>query len=189
MTVYEVYRIIGNLRGCTERLSRAMYTRNGLDEIRGEDEQEVGFLLENIRNVVNDAFLYLEADPSRYFAIRQKPLDEDYLAAIEDRANRASNGPWELVEKEPETKPARWGHKYHINRAEFLDTTLVEGDDPVQSWQDASFTAAAREDVPALVREIRRLQVENELLHRDRITQERNEFARQKKVKTKKPTS
>ncbi len=73
-----------------------------------------------------------------------------------------------------------------IRRADFGDTTFVEGEDPIQAWKDARFTAATRQDVPNLVREIRRLQVENELLRRDRIAQERNEFARQKSNKSKK---
>lgn len=75
-----------------------------------------------------------------------KPLTEDELAAIEARANAATPGLWECF-------PAgeRHGSLWYFGpkRGGWKDARAPE--------PDASFVANAREDVPRLVEEIRRL--------------------------------
>jgi hypothetical protein len=66
------------------------------------------------------------------------------LDAIEARANAATKGPWDL-------------HRKGI----LAGVTDPDGDgyiaEPPLRWTDAEFIAAARQDVPALVAEVRRL--------------------------------
>lgn len=75
------------------------------------------------------------------------PVDETRLAKIEVRANAATPGPWS-----PETLGA-------VLRSDGRQLACVSvcGDPPSTRDANAAFIAHAREDVPALVAEVRRL--------------------------------
>ena len=71
-------------------------------------------------------------------------MTEDELRAIEARANAASPGPW------------AWDDRYDAvidaNRQVVIDT---DGGYNMESEADRAFTIHAREDVPALIAEVR----------------------------------
>lgn len=81
-----------------------------------------------------------------------EPLTPEGLDTIEARANAATEGPWEIR-----------GHE--IVRDSYglatIQSLWIADIDPVAP-ADAEFIAHAREDVPALVVELRRLRTENE---------------------------
>jgi hypothetical protein len=102
-------------------------------------------------------------------------MTDDELAAIEDRATKATTGPWLQGEwtgrctRSHFPHPGPPGCRYEN---QFLDAapfdryvsteglaTLIGGNDygPWLNPEDARFIAAARSDVPALVAEVRRL--------------------------------
>lgn len=82
-------------------------------------------------------------------------MDEETLREIEKRAKAATPGPWESHD----TEDGNWfvsmpddgkATKLHLW---FGDMEIVEG----QDLHNADFIARAREDVPALIAEVRRL--------------------------------
>ena len=81
------------------------------------------------------------------------PMTPERLAEIEARANAATQGPWEwhpyMGSGATLAKPNHPFHELNI-----LKTT----DDWPPVAADAEFIAAARNDVPALLAEVRRLQ-------------------------------
>ncbi len=66
-------------------------------------------------------------------------MNEEELKTIEERASKATDGPWHT-----QTPDARWlmmnAYAYCLDKSE-----------------DAEFIAKAREDIPALIAEVRRL--------------------------------
>ena len=73
-------------------------------------------------------------------------LSEEDLAAMEDRASAATPGPWT-------TGGDSCGEAYWFGVAAGEEDVA----DHVPSEADAAFIAAARQDVPALITEVRRL--------------------------------
>lgn len=93
------------------------------------------------------------------------------LDAIEARANSAMAGPWKAEEYRGfNRKDAEW--VVWMNDAKTEDNTILE-------QPDAEFIAHAREDVPALVAEVRRTRKENDRLRR--VAQDKSEQARKAK--------
>jgi hypothetical protein len=78
-------------------------------------------------------------------------LTEDDLKAIEKRANAASPGPWEAK---------RFGPCNCGECPEHVNVFAGSHQWPNINPPEAEFIAAAREDVPALIAEIRRLRAE-----------------------------
>jgi hypothetical protein len=93
----------------------------------------------------------------------QKPLTEQQLDDIETRADAATPGPWELYD-------GYGPHFYAYLRGSHLQGigTLNFGDGEAAD-ADRAFVLQAREDVPALLAEVRRLRVE-----RDAFRDQRN---------------
>ena len=87
-------------------------------------------------------------------------MTPEQLAAIRARAEAATPGPWRVVED------IEWGTgaaEYHWYR--YVDGPTDYGDEygyeyQILSREDAAFIAHAREDIPALVAEVERLQAE-----------------------------
>ncbi|PAZ15626.1 hypothetical protein CLM62_12585 [Streptomyces sp. SA15] len=87
---------------------------------------------------------------------RQQPLTDEQLNAIDARSNAATKGPWTAW---AETYPhlVLQGPKgVHPSDAEGIVSTNLA----VNEGVDAEFIAHAREDVPALLDEVRRLRAE-----------------------------
>ncbi len=101
-------------------------------------------------------------------------LTDEQLAAIEDRANAATKGPWGFYDGETYadvaadlqmTSRASYSYRQKIAQLEdenYWDDPAHEDDDESRATEqmaaNAAFLAHARQDVPALVAEIRRLQ-------------------------------
>ncbi|MCX5253572.1 hypothetical protein OOK27_05215 [Streptomyces canus] len=107
------------------------------------------------------------------------PLDLDEIAA---RAEAATRGPWgfydgdnyaEVAADMQVTSPGSCNYRERVARLEdedYWDDQEHDGDDeeraPEQMAANAAFIAHAREDVPALLAEVRRLRATNEQLDR-----------------------
>lgn len=105
------------------------------------------------------------------------PLTEQQLDEIEARAQAATDGPWEASPHQHHADGCRCLSCYddptgwqldHPNALDCEELVVETVNDfgrarascdagPLLSYQDANFAAHAREDVPALVAEIRRL--------------------------------
>lgn len=90
-------------------------------------------------------------------------MDEAKLSEIEARARAATPGPWLVcaAEDAAEGLPVAF-----FGRGSGPKDVAVRSDGPPRGTadDDAAFVAHAREDVPALVAEVRRLQKANEAL-------------------------
>ena len=86
------------------------------------------------------------------------PLTDAYLDAIEQRANAATKGPWEMYRPHHAS-----GFHSVIGGAGGTDNLA---DDVLEA--DAEFVAHARSDVPALVAEVRRLRAMEQRVRRAR---------------------
>ena len=99
-------------------------------------------------------------------------MTEDELAGMEQRAEKATTGPWSVGSVSGQCYMdhahgrARCDYQYTVSGAQGVafngtdrPVTLVGWDDrgPILSAGDSAFIAAARTDVPALVAEVRRL--------------------------------
>lgn len=86
--------------------------------------------------------------------IELAPLDLD---AIEARAAAATAGPWE-----PRDELYPGAGRFEVANEEIPQLITSDGDGigAIPVWADAAFIAAARRDVPALVAEVRRLEME-----------------------------
>ena len=80
-------------------------------------------------------------------------MTEDELNEIEVRANAATPGPW---------KAGLYGSVTVNNGLKILNTNYSSYNSHGGNCPDAEFIACAREDVPALIAEVRRLKAENE---------------------------
>lgn len=82
-------------------------------------------------------------------------LSEDRLAEIEERLGRATPGPWACKDR------LGGGGCFVFSEETFHVVAVEEDDDPAVSVPlgrgDAAFIAGAREDVPLLLAEVRRL--------------------------------
>lgn len=95
-------------------------------------------------------------------------MTEAELAAIEERANAATPGPWVA-------EPARgkWsdGETHcagiHVAGESWNEIVTTDGGVYGPNWPDAQFIAAARSDIPALVAEVKRLRAELAELRED----------------------
>lgn len=94
-------------------------------------------------------------------------MNEDELAAIEARANAATEGPWEWANEEDASRmcleaPYKLSDGSLI-RHDIISTVLNSGgydsyDAELEiEPQDAEFIAHSRQDIPALIAEVRRL--------------------------------
>jgi hypothetical protein len=81
-----------------------------------------------------------------------QPTGEQWLAAIEARANAATPGPWCTDSWE-----IYQGAEYVPGISEWIGETCRGATSMEQDRADAAFVAAARTDVPALVAEVREL--------------------------------
>lgn len=82
-------------------------------------------------------------------------MTDEQLSEIEARANAATPGPWGIQKSTDDVNDR------------FLMAAVISSDDVVGGGmylRDATFIASAREDVPALVAEVRRLHAERETL-------------------------
>lgn len=96
-------------------------------------------------------------DPQRNVGV-SKALSEDDLRAIEARANAATDGPWRDPWAAPDGEDEfRSAGGQTIFAAEFCDGPRLAINPP-----DAAFIAHAREDVPRLLAEVRRLRAERD---------------------------
>lgn len=77
------------------------------------------------------------------------------LEAIEARANAASPGPWE---NEKDNRVIRWDEIGPHRGEVILETKHF----PASTGRDCEFIAHARQDIPALIAEVRRLRSSNE---------------------------
>jgi predicted RNase H-like nuclease (RuvC/YqgF family) len=81
-----------------------------------------------------------------------QPTGEQWLAAIEARANAATPGPWSTDSWE-----IYQGAEYVPGISDWIGETCRGATTMEQDRADAAFVAAARTDVPALVAEVREL--------------------------------
>lgn len=81
-------------------------------------------------------------------------MTEDELRVIEARAEAATPGPWEMEVDDPYVI---WGPD-DLRIVSFKGSTIIGFED------NAPFVAHAREDIPALIAEVRRLRKENDRL-------------------------
>ena len=79
-------------------------------------------------------------------------MDEKTLTEIEARAAAATEGPWMRAEHADEPKAIVSVHRRYLSLLGLRDGTAI-----IWDMADAEFIARAREDVPALVAEVRRL--------------------------------
>ena len=79
-------------------------------------------------------------------------MNEEQLRAIELRANAATPGPWEEV--------AESGECWLTSQSDETAATYIVPDTALMNQDDIEFIAHAREDVPALIAEARRLQAQ-----------------------------
>lgn len=98
-------------------------------------------------------------------------MDEQALRKIEERAEQATPGPWDAGISRDEQHGEMWySHKVWPLickiATKFAPDTEIGGVD-VANFE---FIAHAREDIPALVAEVRRLQGEVKQLERDKET-------------------
>jgi hypothetical protein len=123
--------------------------------------------IERARNAFDRMLLEVQGttDP----AILAQPLEAWELAKIEKSVEGVTEGPWQIEEG----GPAPWlgsklaggifiDYKYTIKRRG--QVTEVKGFEPDQTWCDAEFTAHAREYIPQLLTEVRRLRAWDLLL-------------------------
>lgn len=89
-------------------------------------------------------------------------MDNRKLAEIKKRAEAATEGPWYR----------QFG--YGINIVSESDYKVIDEDGGVSKYPDATFIEHARQDVPALLAEVERLQAENEILESFFEESERN---------------
>jgi hypothetical protein len=75
-------------------------------------------------------------------------MNEEQLQAIKERANKATPGPWEEV-----AESGQWWITGPVLEYDFVMSTNTED----IKQEDVDFIAHAREDVPALITEIRSL--------------------------------
>lgn len=88
-------------------------------------------------------------------------MTPEQLAEIEARAEAATPGPWEWdrqwIEDEDEA--------IYVPQGATLGPTLIQLGDTYEGHRyDCAFIAHARQDIPALIAEVRRLQAENKQL-------------------------
>ena len=102
-------------------------------------------------------------------------MDEQRLQEIEERAGKASDAPWEWNKMQEEQSDGEildlglyiWSGPVIAERGEmgsilgYDRNTVTEPDDPDFCDEDLDFICHARQDVPALLAEVRRLQTEN----------------------------
>ena len=87
-------------------------------------------------------------------------MTEEQLRQIEERAAKATAEPW--IHKESDIKlhyvqsPSMWGHETDHRGGIVLSNTYQESHIGLLP-PDAEFIAHAREDIPALIAEVRRL--------------------------------
>lgn len=94
-------------------------------------------------------------------------LTNEELNAIEKRANAATPGPWEWDGAQADDESvADFGAPW-IPQGSTLGNTLIQLADTYEgSPADCAFVAAARDDVPCLVTEVRRLRDALEIIAR-----------------------
>ncbi len=85
-------------------------------------------------------------------------MTDEQLAAIEARANAATKGPW-WVEREKDHQAGEKGYRAWLIKYRWDDvpTWLAESSCHADSEANFDFLSRAREDIPALVAEVRRL--------------------------------
>jgi hypothetical protein len=87
------------------------------------------------------------------------------LDAIEARANAATPGPWtDLPDEGTPADPRKVRYVRAPNGAAIASFLRTQGLDPTQALVNGGFIAAAREDVPRMAKEIRRLEADSERL-------------------------
>lgn len=96
-------------------------------------------------------------------------MTDDELKAIEARANAATPGEWQVGPEIPLAK-GREG-LMHINAGDYGEVarllSYLQDAELAGRWRaDAQFIAHAREDIPKLIAEIRRLREERDLERR-----------------------
>lgn len=85
-----------------------------------------------------------------------EPLSEEYLAEVQARCDAAHEGPWHVDNDSPDLN--RWV----TDATELLEINFGYRGNSNQA--EAAFVACARQDVPALLAEIRRLRDQNAVL-------------------------
>ena len=94
---------------------------------------------------------------------RKLPLTDKYLSEIEARAKAATPGPWQYHRTwQDDRHRAMYVMHGYTGRASKHDNPWI-ADLADDNNEDAEFIAHAREDIPALLAEIRRLQAELEI--------------------------
>ena len=98
-------------------------------------------------------------------------LDNERLAAIRERHEKATKGPWwndDISWAEIDDITVWCGDKDDpeclLNIGPNFSEMSNEGGKGTQSWNDAEFIAHARADVPDLLAEVERLKQENAIL-------------------------
>lgn len=84
-------------------------------------------------------------------------MTEDELKAIEARANAARPGPWKKLAAETDTWLFVDGPVGNITSREYWHCEKEKQPTRAQDESDFDFIAHAREDIPALIAEVRRL--------------------------------
>lgn len=98
-----------------------------------------------------------------------KPLTDEELAAIETRAEKATPGPWrweypnleELRIDDPDIREGDVTPYLVTDGVPDADPVLDDICDPMVGIEDAAFIAHARQDIPRLLAEVRRLRARN----------------------------
>ena len=89
-----------------------------------------------------------------------EPLSDERLAAMKERAEKATPGPWGA----DKGRVDHAGAGYILKEAVPVIWNGVIGWQPDRQIYDAEFAAEARQDIPALLTEVDRLKTENQRL-------------------------
>lgn len=85
-------------------------------------------------------------------------MRSSYLSQIEERANAATFGPWDVESGNTPLGDTGEYMGYCTVKAARKDVAYLANPDEPQAEANSKFIAHAREDIVALVREVRRLQ-------------------------------
>ncbi len=129
-------------------IRRQITTRKSVEE--GKPDR-IADLLEEAASRIQELEAVISSAPKK---TESEPMTEAELKVIEDRVAKALPGPW----KAGQMTVASWAKSW-------TGTGLWEWSGDEENPDDAQFIAAARDDVPALVAEVRKLQAQVDRLH------------------------
>ena len=131
-------------------------------EFTTEGAQDIWNTLELIRQTAQQMQWQLQPDTDPSLLL--PPMSDYEFDNAEEIEDDATPGPWTLEDETSAPDLGLSSYEYTVKRRG--QTTIVRSSDPEQGWYDAKFIAEARDLLPKLCQEIRRLTAENDLLRR-----------------------